>query len=127
MNLLDYSICSSNLTIVKKHLDELIIKMVNQKNPNIGMVDRFKNHINRLNESFMWFNETKENSSIIEKRNRDLEGFLISQKAYIIDLEKDNKELKFKAGLNDKVANDNLELTSEIEVMEQANEHLRSK
>ena len=94
MNQLDYTIANSNNIVVKTRLELIIDKMNKQDKPNELLLSQFKDSLSRLNDSYLWYNQTKELSLVTSKRNRDLESLLISQKVYIMDLEKEVKELR---------------------------------
>ena len=94
MNQLDYTIANSNNIVVKTRLESIIDKMNKQDKPNELLLSQFKDSLRRLNDSYLWYNQTKELSLVTSKRNRDLESLLISQKVYIMDLEKEVKELR---------------------------------
>ena len=94
MNQLEYTIANSNNIVVKTRLELIIDKMNKQDKPNELLLSQFKDSLSRLNDSYLWYNQTKELSLVTSKRNRDLESLLISQKVYIMDLEKEVKELR---------------------------------
>ena len=94
MKQLDYKIAISNNIVVKTSLELIIDKMNKQDKPNELLLSQFKDSLSRLNDSYLWYNQTKELSLVTSKRNRDLESLLISQKVYIMDLEKEVKELR---------------------------------
>lgn len=94
MNPLDYTIANSNNIIVKTRIETIIYKMNQQDKPNKTLLNEFKDSLSRLNESYLWYNQTKEKSFITDARNRDLESILMSQKVYIMDLESKIKELE---------------------------------
>jgi hypothetical protein len=94
MNPLDYTIANSNNIIVKTRIETIIYKMNKQDKPNKTLLNEFKDSLSRLNESYLWYNQTKEKSFITDARNRDLESILMSQKVYIMDLESKIKELE---------------------------------
>ena len=94
MNPLEYTIANSNNIVVKTRLETIIDKMNKQDKPNELLLSQFKDSLSRLNDSYLWYNQTKELSLDTSKRNRDLESLLISQKVYIMDLEKEVKELR---------------------------------
>lgn len=94
MNHLDYTIANSNNIVVKTRLETIIDKMNKQVKPNESLLSQFKDSLSRLNQSYLWYNQTRELSFITAKRNRDLESILMSQKVYIMDLESKNIELE---------------------------------
>jgi hypothetical protein len=94
MNPLDYTIANSNNIIVKTRIETIIYKMNKQDKPNKTLLNEFKDSLSRLNESYLWYNQTRERTLITDARNRDLESILMSQKVYIMDLESKIKELE---------------------------------
>ena len=94
MNPLDYTIANSNNIIVKTRIETIIYKMNKQDKPNKTLLNEFKDSLSRLNESYLWYNQTRERTLITDARNRDLESILMSQKVYIMDLEGKIKELE---------------------------------
>ena len=94
MNHLDYTIANSNNIVVKTRLETIIDKMNKQDKPNELLLSQFKDSLSRLNDSYLWYNQTKDFAFSTSRRNRDLESLLISQKVYIMDLEKEVKELR---------------------------------
>lgn len=95
MNFIDYTICSSNLLVIKSRLELLLDKMSKQVNPNQQIIKEFNDSINRVNESYLWFNETKELAFSVNNRNKQLENLLLDFKSYIVDLKKEvNNNIK---------------------------------
>lgn len=94
MNHLDYTLANSNNIVVKTRIETIIYKMNKQDQPNKTLLNEFKDSLSRLNESYLWYNQTRERTLITDARNRDLESILMSQKVYIMDLEGKIKELE---------------------------------
>ena len=115
MNQLDYIICNSNLMLVKDTLDKLTSKLLKSDKVNKPLVNELKADRERLDESYLYFNQTKEIAFSVNNKNKQLESLILDARVYIIDLKKENKELKAKNGLSNEVMADNLKLKAELE------------
>ena len=115
MRQLDYIICNSNLMLVKDTLDKLTSKLLKSDKVNKPLVNELKADRERLNDSYLYFNQTKEIAFSVNNKNKQLESLILDARVYIIDLKKENKELKAKNGLSDEVMADNLKLKAELE------------
>ncbi len=115
MNQLDYIICNSNLMLVKDTLDKLTSKLLKSDKVNKPLVNELKADRERLDESYLYFNQTKEIAFSVNNKNKQLESLILDARVYIIDLKKENKELKAKNVLSDEVMSENLKLKAELE------------
>lgn len=115
MNQLDYIICNSNLMLVKDTLDKLTSKLLKSDKVNKPLVNELKADRERLNDSYLYFNQTKEIAFSVNNKNKQLESLILDARVYILDLKKENKELKTKNGLSDEVMAENLKLKAELE------------
>jgi len=115
MNQLDYIICNSNLMLVKDTLDKLTSKLLKSDKVNKPLVNELKADRERLDESYLYFNQTKEIAFSVNNKNKQLESLILDARVYIIDLKKENKELKTKNGLSDELMAENLKLKAELE------------
>ena len=124
---LDFIINNNNLNIVKSTLDMILIKLKKQESKNTRLINQLESDINRLEDCYMFFNHQKQLNFNMIQSNKNLESFLLSAKFYILDLEKEKKEFKYKKGLNDEVLIENLTLKSDVESLEYENEMLRNR
>ena len=111
--------------LVKDTLEKMASKLLSQSKVNNPLVNELKSDIKRLNDSYLYINGVREDSLITKVRNKDLEGYLISQRMQIMDLEKRLKEGNNKGVINEKLASDNIRLESELEELEAEVNHLR--
>ena len=121
MNQLDYIICNSNLMLVKDTLDKLTSKLLKSDKVNKPLVNELKADRERLDESYLYFNQTKEIAFSVNNKNKQLESLILDARVYIIDLKKENKELKAKNGLSDELMIENLKLKAELEELKSFN------
>ena len=85
------------------------------------MVNELKADRERLNDSYLYFNQTKEIAFSVNNKNKQLESLILDARVYIVDLKKENKELKEKNGLSDEVMSENLKLKAELEELKSFN------
>ncbi len=101
--------------LVKDTLDKLTSKLLKSDKVNKPLVNELKADRERLNDSYLYFNQTKEIAFSVNNKNKQLESLILDARVYIIDLKKENKELKAKNGLSDEVMSENLKLKAELE------------
>lgn len=101
--------------LVKDTLDKLTSKLLKSDKVNKPLVNELKADRERLDESYLYFNQTKEIAFSVNNKNKQLESLILDARVYIVDLKKENKELKAKNGLSDEVMADNLKLKAELE------------
>ena len=121
MNQLDYIICNSNLMLVKDTLEKMSSKLLKQPKINKPLLNELKADRERLDESYLYFNQTKEIAFSVNNKNKQLESLILDARVYIIDLKKENKELKAKNGLSDELMDENLKLKAELEELKSFN------
>lgn len=92
MNTLNGIVANNNLMIVKDGLEKMLSKLLKQSNPNQPLIKQIKDDIERLNESYLYLGEVKEELNVTSKRNKYLESMLISNVAYTKDLKIENLE-----------------------------------
>lgn len=107
--------------LVKDTLDKLTSKLLKSDKVNKPLVNELKADRERLNDSYLYFNQTKEIAFSVNNKNKQLESLILDARVYIIDLKKENKELKAKNGLSDEVMAENLKLKAELEELKSFN------
>lgn len=121
MNHLESIICNNNLFLVKDTLEKMCSKLLKSTKVNQPLVNELKADIERLNDSYLYFNKTKENALSVNNTNKRLDSLIFDARVYIMDLKKENKELKAKGGLSDEVMIENLKLKSDLEELKSFN------
>ena len=121
MRHLESIICNNNLFLVKDTLEKMCSKLLKSTKVNQPLVNELKADIERLNDSYLYFNKTKENALSINNTNKRLDSLVFDARVYIMDLKKENKELKAKGGLSDELMTDNLKLKAELEELKSFN------
>ena len=121
MRHLESIICNNNLFLVKDTLEKMCSKLLKSTKVNQPLVNELKADIERLNDSYLYFNKTKENALSINNTNKRLDSLIFDARVYIMDLKKENKELKAKGGLSYDVMIENLKLKSDLEELKSFN------
>lgn len=94
MNHLEGIQANNNILIVKDGLEKMSSKLLKQTNLNKPLIKQIEGDCERLNDVFMFLNETKENNKALSQRNKYLESMLISNVAYTRDLKNKVKDLE---------------------------------
>ena len=92
---LESIICNNNLFLVKDTLEKMCSKLLKSTKVNQPLVNELKADIERLNDSYLYFNKTKENALSINNTNKRLDSLVFDARVYIMDLKKENKEKPF--------------------------------
>jgi len=107
--------------LVKDTLEKMSSKLLKQPKINKPLLNELKADRERLDESYLYFNQTKEIAFSVNNKNKQLESLILDARVYIIDLKKENKELKAKNGLSDELMDENLKLKAELEELKSFN------